>query len=641
MASLMETLDPDRRRALENIREAVARIWARPLHHYFTDHAVTHSERIITLLDGLTACMMETDKRLSSAESFILLAAAYLHDIGMQDGRFAGGDLERIRDLHNEQTAEMIYKAFEDPTNAIPIPLVRDPGFVEAVARVSKGHRNVELGADEYKPFVQGSEKVRPRLLAALLCFGDELDIDYRRVDLDVMGKLLALPVESQLHWWRCHYVGGVSIVDENIQIGYRFPQDRPDYEGLVVPLVENEIRSKLAALKEIFRANAVKVDWGPREVSLMRAVRHLPPEVEKLVRQKLGTTNEPAPQPPNQLPSEYFLGTMSEREADYSQAHLIPDTVLVPAGPFWMGSSDSDPHAKDSEKPRHESHLLEYHIGRFPVTNVEYKSFLEANPQYRIPFSNEMDDRLYNWDNESRSFPPDKGDHPVVLVSWNDAIAYCSWLSQVTGKQYRLPIEEEWEKAARGSFPSEQRYPWEGDWKPDCSNTCELGLKDTTSIHHFEEKNKSPFGIVDMAGNVWEWTNSWFKPYPGSLHESKKFGETHRVVRGGSWFHESKLARISCRGRYELTTMRRYLGFRVVLATSPVDLAKLHQDLIAHFDLEELKMLCFQLHIDFDDLRGEGKEGKARELITYVERRSRTLELREMCRRLRPAVLW
>ncbi len=300
-STLVNTLNADQRRALENVRDAAARIWARPLHRTFTDHTPDHSGRIIALLDGLTAGMMATDKRLSPTEVWVLLAAAYLHDIGMQNEKFAGGDLDEIRDQHHEQTAEMIYAVFEAPASAFAIPLARDPAMVEAVALVAKGHRRVDLAAPEYEPLVHGSETLRPRLLAALLRFGDELDIDHRRVDMEQI-KLLALPTESLLHWWKCHYVGGVSIVDEYIRIAYRFPQDRPDYEGLIVPLVEEGIRAGHAALEEIFRADAVKVALGKSQVRLMRLVQPLPPEVEALAREKVegaGGTDL-TPQPPS-----------------------------------------------------------------------------------------------------------------------------------------------------------------------------------------------------------------------------------------------------------------------------------------------------------------------------------------------------
>jgi len=297
----MNTLNTDRRRVLDNVRAAAARIWSRPLHRYYTDHTITHSERVITLLDGLTAGMMDTGKRLSPTEVFVLLAAAYLHDVGMQDERFAGGDLGEIRAHHHEVTAELIYRTLSFPTTfpkagsfregreggrALHLGLPDDPGLVEAVALVAKGHRRVDLHSAEYEPLVHSDETLRLRLLAALLRFGDELDIDHRRVDLEMI-KLLSLPLESQLHWWKCHYVSGVSIVDEYIRVAYRFPQHRPDYESLIVPLVETEVHEKLADLEEILRASAVKVALGRPQVRLMRSVQPLPPEVEALARRR------------------------------------------------------------------------------------------------------------------------------------------------------------------------------------------------------------------------------------------------------------------------------------------------------------------------------------------------------------------
>jgi hypothetical protein len=314
---LTNVLDVDQRRAVENIRAAAERIWSRPLHRYYTDHTVAHSERVIALLDGLTAGMMATEKRLSPSEVFTLLAAAYLHDIGMQNEKFAGGDpsassgqrLEQIRAHHNEQTAEMIYAVFEDPENAFHIPLARDPGIIEAVALVAKGHRQVNLASAEYDTLVHGGETLRLRLLAALLRFGDELDIDHRRVDLEQM-KLLALPAESQLHWWKCHYVSGVSIEDEYIRVSYRFPKDRSDFEDLIVPLVEEEIRTKHTALEPIFRANAVKVALGQPQVRSMRLVQPLPSEVEALAREQI--TGEPGA---SVIPEMWWSGRGERRE--------------------------------------------------------------------------------------------------------------------------------------------------------------------------------------------------------------------------------------------------------------------------------------------------------------------------------------
>ena len=162
---LMNILDDSWQRSIENVRETAQRIWARPLHRYFTDHTVEHSERIINHLNGLTAVMMHTDKRLTPIEVYTLLAAAYLHDIGMQNERFADGDLEMIRDQHHSQSAELIYAAFKEPAIALAIPLKGDPAVAEAVALVSKGHRKVDLNGIEYDPLYYGDEKLRLRLL--------------------------------------------------------------------------------------------------------------------------------------------------------------------------------------------------------------------------------------------------------------------------------------------------------------------------------------------------------------------------------------------------------------------------------------------------------------------------------------------
>ncbi len=286
--TLTSVLNDGQRLALANVRAAAERIWRVPLHRYYTQHGPAHSERVVALLDGLTAGMMATPQRLSPGEAFVLLAATWLHDVGMQDERFAGGDLEQIRAAHHQVTAELIYRAAQDPAQAFRLGLPDDPGLVEAVALVAKGHRRADLAAAEYEPLIHGGETLRLRLLAALLRFGDELDIDHRRVDLELI-RVMRLPVESQFHWWKCHYVSGVSIEDETIRIAYRFPHERPDYEGLIVPLVETDVRGRLSELEETFRAHAVKVAVARSQVRWMRAVQVLPPEVEAYARSQLG----------------------------------------------------------------------------------------------------------------------------------------------------------------------------------------------------------------------------------------------------------------------------------------------------------------------------------------------------------------
>jgi formylglycine-generating enzyme required for sulfatase activity len=325
-----------------------------------------------------------------------------------------------------------------------------------------------------------------------------------------------------------------------------------------------------------------------------------------------------------------------------------VPATICIPAGPFWIGSLSDDPDAHENEIPRREVNLPVYEISRYPVTNAEYACFLADNPDYPVPYSNEERAHPSNWDSQTRIYPEGKADHPVVLVSWEDAMAYCCWLTGVTGRSYRLPTEEEWEKAARGSLPDARRYPWGNEWRSSACNARELGRNGTTSVYEFERTNLSPFGVVDMAGNVWEWTASWYERYPGCSHESLNYGRTYRVVRGGSWRNSCRGARTASRGRSEPQVRRPYLGFRVALdaddtvsegATSEqvIDRVKLRERITSCFDAEELRTLCFDLKVDYDDLRGEGRAGKARELVAYFERRGRISEFVAYCRRVRP----
>ena len=133
----------------------------------------------------------------------------------------------------------------------------------------------------------------------------------------------------------------------------------------------------------------------------------------------------------------------MEAEPEEMPRAVFEPQMVPIPAGPFLMGSTDEDPDARDDEKPQHTVELSAYQIGKYPLTNQEYQAFIRDSDQ--APPG--------DWDGDQ--YPDGKGDHPVVYVNWHDAQAYCQWLSQKTGKDYRLPTEAEWEKAARGGLPS------------------------------------------------------------------------------------------------------------------------------------------------------------------------------------------
>ncbi|MGB8648732.1 MAG: SUMF1/EgtB/PvdO family nonheme iron enzyme [Anaerolineae bacterium] len=203
-----------------------------------------------------------------------------------------------------------------------------------------------------------------------------------------------------------------------------------------------------------------------------------------------------------------------------------LDEMVEVPAGEFLYGEAK-------------EKRVLAqaFRMGKYPVTNAQYGKFVKE--------SGHAPPR--DW--EDSSYPEGKANHPVVNVTWNDAQAYCQWLSKTTGKPYRLPTEEEWERAARGTDGRE--YPWGNEFDKAKCNTSESGIGGTSSVGIFVE-GVSPCGALDMAGNVWEWTAS-------------KYSESSYVLRGGSWFIPQHNARCASRGWNEPGFWINDLGFRVV----------------------------------------------------------------------------
>jgi len=164
-----------------------------------------------------------------------------------------------------------------------------------------------------------------------------------------------------------------------------------------------------------------------------------------------------------------------------------------------------------------------------------------------------------------------------VVNVSWHDARAYCQWLSEATGKSYRLPNEAEWEKAARGT--DGRIYPWGDEWDPQRCNTVECsGQQDTSPVTAYPQ-GASPYGLLDVIGNVWEGTRSlWGKrlrqpefKYPYDSTDGREnldaASDVRRVLRGVSFFNDRRVAR--CAARYRYSPYNRYVsvGFRVALS--------------------------------------------------------------------------
>ncbi|NJN94208.1 MAG: formylglycine-generating enzyme family protein [Anaerolineales bacterium] len=240
---------------------------------------------------------------------------------------------------------------------------------------------------------------------------------------------------------------------------------------------------------------------------------------------------------------------------------------ILIPAGEFLMGSDPlADPKAQDEEQPQHLLFLPDYYLAKMPVTNAQYRAFIQSTG-YQPP---------KHWDDGKPL--NDRLNHPVVHISWYDAIAYCNWLAKITGKPYRLPSEAEWEKGARGN--DGRIYPWGNEWDASRCNTRENGPGDTTLTGAYPN-GVSPYQLLDMAGNIWEWTSSiWGKdaikpdfkyPYrPDDGRENLGIGiqETRRVVKGGSFDYNEDDARCAVRYRSRPISKGDYRGFRLAMSS-------------------------------------------------------------------------
>ena len=195
---------------------------------------------------------------------------------------------------------------------------------------------------------------------------------------------------------------------------------------------------------------------------------------------------------------------------------------VRVPKGKFVMGSKDDNQLADYDEKPQHIVEIpYDYWLARYPVTNDQFATFVEATKYVTTaekeggwsPKESEYVKGL-DWQHPlgSKSGLKDKGDHPVVQVSWHDGVEYAQWLNQklraeIGNLEIRLPTEAEWEKAARGEYGNE--WPWGNELGPARCNSAEGGTGDTTPVGAYSPQGDSPYGVADMAGNVWEWCHS------------------------------------------------------------------------------------------------------------------------------------
>jgi formylglycine-generating enzyme required for sulfatase activity len=235
-----------------------------------------------------------------------------------------------------------------------------------------------------------------------------------------------------------------------------------------------------------------------------------------------------------------------------------------VGAGEFVMGSDRAkDPQADSDELPQHRVTLPEYWIGKTEVTVAQFAVFVRATGYAGAP------DALRSG----------KDNHPVNNVSWDDAQAFCRWASGVVGQTMRLPSEAEWEKAARGpanGTGADRRYLW-GEAAPDPSRAnYGSNVGDTTVVGQYSPQGDSPYGCADMAGNVWEWTNSLYRPYPYNAADGRENSSDSggRVVRGGSFYGYGVGLPCAARGNRNPSDRDFDLGFRLLASSISLTLA-------------------------------------------------------------------
>jgi toxoflavin biosynthesis protein ToxD len=251
-----------------------------------------------------------------------------------------------------------------------------------------------------------------------------------------------------------------------------------------------------------------------------------------------------------------------------------LPAMIEIPAGKFLMGTSpeniqqlqlkesdwayewtDNDLFA--AEQPQHLVSLQAYEIAQFTVTNAEYYTFI-WDSGHRIPRA---------W--TGYTFPVDSENHPVVGISKIDAETYIKWLNDKNEVNFRLPTEAEWEYAARGD--DGRIYPWGNTFDPWRCNTAESVKKGTTPVGSYSPSGDSVSGVADMVGNVWEWTQSLFMPYPYKPNTNREEVKPNGryVVRGGAWYYTRKLARCTAREGVLPDHLSPSIGFRLARSIS------------------------------------------------------------------------
>jgi len=352
----------------------------------------------------------------------------------------------------------------------------------------------------------------------------------------------------------------------------------------------------------EALKGSAVAAD--ERELVLPDLEKYVKRNVRDFVRAKYGIMQTPELRGTTRdlVP----LVSVDRRRIEMPDTRRNPDVIttrsagirlkLIPAGTFQMGSTDEDKDAGNAEKPQHEVRISAFYLGVTEVTRGQFRRFVDETG-YRTEA--EKDGKGgYGWNEEKKTFEQDpkytwlnagfeqSDEHPVVNVSWNDAAAFCEWLSRAEGQAYRLPTEAEWEYACRartttkyfsGDDPeslagignvadgtAKEKYP---GWPTIAARD---GYVYTAPAGRFQA---NAFGLCDMHGNVREWCQDWYdadyyKRSPVDDPPGPSGGAAYRVIRGGCW-RSAGFCRSAYRAAGPPDLRSNYVGFRVALGRS------------------------------------------------------------------------
>ncbi len=356
---------------------------------------------------------------------------------------------------------------------------------------------------------------------------------EFMRMELERTGKFRVLgkstmlsTLKSRSFSYPCYELqcfiemGKILKADQVVAGNMRREGDRLEVTVRLIDVEQEELAETIYRVGEDIGEKDLLGEWGRK---ILSAVFHIHPDQMK-------------PPEENSIEHDEEGNQVSIEE---KVKFKYPGMVYIPGGETILGSNEGDV----CERPPHRVYVEPFYIGKYEVTNAEYKAFVEATDHRSPP----------HW--SGNTIPHGKENHPVTWVSFEDAAAYCEW------KGVRLPTEAEWERAAHG--PNMRVYPWGNLFSAKRANTWEAGHKDTIPVGSLP-LGDSPYLVKDMAGNAFEWVAGFFQPYPGSQEKLPEYEQHLRVLRGGSWNFNEYYARTTHRFPRSGGERGRTYGFRI-----------------------------------------------------------------------------